>query len=428
MSFQDTYKKRLPFFEQTKTEITSIIQQHLRRIGDKYLARVRLVEARIKSFESLTEKIIRKQWPIADVWERIEDLVAFRIVCQNLNDVYQVRDLILLDKRLDLKGTIQDRIANPDTSGYRAIQFNIVYNLKISDKAKPIAITCEIQIKTMLQDSWASLVHRDIYKEGAHLPKEIETLSKRLSQLLATADDIAQDIRDQVSSAAVISQADKKKEKNEINRFALSFIFKSKYKKNIPEYLVGQALNKCKEHELYRLDGLGKILSDEEFMKFLNIEYTKFFSIDISDEDVFLLAITAAAKGKDIAIKEATRQFQQGYDEISEIAKREEYSLPESVEKLIGELSPVTKDDLIDRPLLVGRLARRFDATHECIICGTAIVEVEDLVEDILEYYKKDDQGFRDTLTDLLINSGVETGGFDNSSLCAYHEEVISRP
>lgn len=428
LSFQEAYKRRLPFFEQTKTEVTSIIQGHLRRIGNKYLARVRLVEARIKSFEDLTGKITRKKWPIVKVWELVEDLVGFRIVCKNLKDAYRVKDIILSDKRLRLKGAVQDRIAEPDPSGYRAIQFNIEYDLKISDKAKPIPVTCEIQIKTMLQDSWASLVHRDIYKEGLHLPKEIITLSKRLSELLATADGIAQDIRDQVSSPAIISIADKKGRKGEANRFNLGFIFKSKNNKDIPEYLVGQAINKCSEYELYRLDGLGGILSDGEFIESLNVEHKKFFPIDISEEDIFLFAITAAAKGRDVAIKEAIKQFQQEYDEVVEIAKREEYSLPTSLGKLIEELSPKTKDDLIEQPLLVGQLARRFGVTHECIICGTAIVDIEDLAEEILMYYKKDDQKFREELTNIFANSGVETGGFHDSSLCAYHEEIINKP
>lgn len=428
LSFQEAYKRRLPFFEQTRTEITSIIQGHLRRIGNKYLARVRLVEARIKSFESLTEKIIRKNWPITEVWELAEDLVGFRIVCQNLEDVYRIKDIMLSDKRLELKGAIQDRIAEPDTSGYRAIQFNIVYKLKISDKASPIPITCEIQIKTMLQDSWASLVHRDIYKEGSHLPEGVLTLSRRLSELLATADNIAQDIRDQVSSSAIISQADKKGKEDEVSRFNLSFIFKSKNNKDIPEYLVGQAINKCREYGLYRLDGLDDILSDGKFGESLNAEHKKFFPIDISEEDIFLFAITAAAKGKDVAIKEAAGRFQREYDEVIAIAKNEEYSMPESMEKLIEELSPKTKDDLIDQHLLVGRLARRFGATHECIICGTAIVDVEDLVEEISTYYEKDDQKFQDKLAKIISNSGVETGGFDNSSLCAYHEEIMNRP
>ena len=427
LSFRKGYQRRLFLFEQTKTEVTNIIQRHLRMVGDKYLARVRLVEARIKSFESLTAKIIRKKLSVLEVWERIEDIVAFRIVCKNIEDVYRVKNIILSDKRLRPKGDIRDRIVEPDFSGYRAIQFNIKYDLKISDNAKTIPVICEIQIKTMLQDSWASLVHRDIYKEGAHLPKEIMTLSKRLSELLAIADNIAQDIRDQVSSPAIISLADKRGRKGEANRFTLGFIFKSKNNKDIPEYLVGQAINKCSEYELYRLDGLDGILSDREFIELLNAEHEKFFPGDISEEDIFLFAITAAAKGKEVAIKEAVKQFQQEYDEVVQIAKREEYPLPESLEELIEELSPKTKDDLIEQPLLVGQLARRFGVISECIICGTAIIDIEHLVEEIFVHYEKDDQKLQDNLTKILTNSGVETGGFENASLCAYHDEITGK-
>ena len=428
LSFQEAYKRRLFLFERTKTEVTSIIQGHLRRVGNKYLARVRLVEARIKSFESLTAKIIRNKVSVLEAWECIEDIVAFRIVCQNIEDIYRVRDLILPDKRLRLKGVVQDRIVEPDTSGYRAIQFNFEYDARLSVNDKTTIVICEIQIKTMLQDSWASLVHRDIYKEGAHLPKEIMVLSKRLSELLATADNIAQDIRDQVSSPAIISLADKKGREGEVNRFTLGFIFKSKNGKDIPEYLIGQAINKCSKYELYRLDGLDGILSDGEFIELLNVEHEKFFPIDISEEDIFLFAITAAAKGKGVAMKEAVKQFQQEYDEVVQIANREEYFLPDSLEELIEELSPKTKDELIDQPSLVGQLARRFGAISRCSICEVATIDIEDLVEEILEHYDEDAQKLRDKLTQILNNSGVETGGFENGSLCAYHDEIMGRP
>lgn len=428
LSFEKRYHNLSPYLHKTRVEVTSIIQGHLSRIGDRYLARVRLVEARVKDLEPLKEKIIRKGWPIADIWERIGDLVGFRIVCQNLKDVYRVRDLILADKRFELKGDVEDRIAHPDSSGYRAVQFNVVYNLKISDKARPISIICEIQIKTMLQDSWASLTHRDIYKEGAHLPKEIMILSRRLSELLATADDIAQDIRDQVSSPAIISKADKKSKKGEVGRFNLSFIFKSKYKKDIPEYLLTQAINKCHELGLYRLDGLDSMLSDSDFLDSLNNEHKRFFHADISEEVVFLLALTAAARGKEIAVKEGIKRFREEYEEIVAIAQREECALPDSLEELIDDLKPKTKDDLIDNPLFVERLARRFGAIGECLICGSIIVKVEDLVEEILDYYAKDDQKFRDILTREFLNCGVETGGFENSSICAYHDEITKKP
>lgn len=428
LSFDNRYNNLLSYLQKTKLEVTSIINEHIKRIGSRYLMRVRLVEARPKDLESLKGKIIRKGWPIVDAWERVGDLVGFRIVCQNIEDVYRAKDLVLADKRLMLTGNVEDRIKNPDSSGYRAIQFNVVYNVKISEKAKPVPIVCEIQIKTMLQDGWASLAHRDIYKEGSHLPNEIRVLSKRLSDLLAVADDIAQDIRDQVSSPANISQADRKSEKGEVNRFNLNFIFKSRYGQDIPEYLVSQAINKCNELGLYRLDGLDSLLSEKDFLDALNEIHNKFFQENIPEETIFLLALTAATRGREVAIKEGINQFRAEYEEITEIAKREACSLPDTIEELVEEFKPKTKDDWIGIPSFVEGLARRFEAVGECLICGTPIVKEEDLVEEILEYYGKDDQKLRDLLTSEILNCGVETGGFKNSRLCSYHDEITSKP
>ena len=57
---------------------------------------------------------------------------------------------------------------------------------------------CELQIRTLLQDSWGELTHEDTYKPGSQLPPLVETLSKRMASLMATLDEIAQDLRDEM--------------------------------------------------------------------------------------------------------------------------------------------------------------------------------------------------------------------------------------
>ena len=68
------------------------------------------------------------------------------------------------------------------------------------------SVTCELQVRTLLQDSWGELTHEDSYSKAGELPPLVEILSKRMADLLATLDDIAEDLRselDRIDEAAV---------------------------------------------------------------------------------------------------------------------------------------------------------------------------------------------------------------------------------
>jgi len=65
-------------------------------------------------------------------------------------------------------------------------------------------------VRTLLQDSWGELTHEDAYSKSGPLPPLVEVLSTRLADLLATLDDIAEDLRnelDRIDEAIVAETA-----------------------------------------------------------------------------------------------------------------------------------------------------------------------------------------------------------------------------
>ena len=71
-------------------------------------------------------------------------------------------------------------------------------------------VTCELQVRTLLQDSWGELTHEDTYSKAGELPPLVEVLSTRMADLLATLDDIAEDLRnelDRIDEAIVAETA-----------------------------------------------------------------------------------------------------------------------------------------------------------------------------------------------------------------------------
>jgi ppGpp synthetase/RelA/SpoT-type nucleotidyltranferase len=160
-AFEDDYKKLEPVLNKSLAEIKRLVKAQLGKIHDPQLVRIRLTEARTKSLKSLLSKSEIKKWAKKDILKEAKDLLGLRIVCANTEDIKRIKELLLSNPRLiEIPQSEEDRTRNPTSSGYRDYKFYVSYETGIKDHP---AITCEIQIRTVLQDSWATLAHKDIY-------------------------------------------------------------------------------------------------------------------------------------------------------------------------------------------------------------------------------------------------------------------------
>jgi hypothetical protein len=73
----------------------------------------------------------------------------------------------------------------------------------VPDTTEMHATRVELQIRTRLQDSWGELTHEDTYKPEMEMPPIVEPLARRMADILAVVDDIAQDIRDELDRKLV---------------------------------------------------------------------------------------------------------------------------------------------------------------------------------------------------------------------------------
>ena len=186
-------------------------------LSDRDLARIRSISGRVKSKRRTWRKVnqprYRKQ--IAEVGaipKVIDDLVGMRLTCTNLRDLEMVQvALERLPRRAGRKRSLsldpaseRDYVAAPKESGYRGWHVNLGVTLDGSP------VTCELQVRTLLQDSWGELTHEDTYSKAGDLPPLVEVLSARMADLLATLDDIAEDLRnelDRIDEAIVTDTA-----------------------------------------------------------------------------------------------------------------------------------------------------------------------------------------------------------------------------
>ena len=121
------------------------------------------IEARIKTYNSLIEKMQYKGYEltIKNMIEKINDLIGIRIVCNNLNEVYDlVKEFKNDDKFRILKE--KDYIINPKKSGYTSYHLILEYGLEIDEFVIPIK--AELQVRTKEIDKWANAAHDLTYK------------------------------------------------------------------------------------------------------------------------------------------------------------------------------------------------------------------------------------------------------------------------
>jgi ppGpp synthetase/RelA/SpoT-type nucleotidyltranferase len=190
-------------------------------LSDRDLARIRSISGRVKSKRRTWRKVSQPRYrqqiaTVDDIPRVLDDLIGMRLTCTNLRDLEMVQvALENLPRRgakkrpLSLDPTSErDYVENPKASGYRGWHVN----LGVQHDGTPV--TCELQVRTLLQDSWGELTHEDAYSKSGPLPPLVEVLSTRMADLLATLDDIAEDLRneldriDEAIVAETVGQAD----------------------------------------------------------------------------------------------------------------------------------------------------------------------------------------------------------------------------
>jgi putative GTP pyrophosphokinase len=150
---------------------------------------VHTVSKRVKTPASIYKKMNNKKLSLKE----INDIAGIRVVVHNKKDAYLLLPKILKSNDITII-KMDDMIKTPKEDGYRSlhIQTEVDIAQNLGNKLK---IPCEIQIRTIAQDLWATLSHRDVYKD-IELPNELQQKMLELSNLLDGADSFAETLLD----------------------------------------------------------------------------------------------------------------------------------------------------------------------------------------------------------------------------------------
>ncbi|GAK47171.1 GTP pyrophosphokinase [Secundilactobacillus oryzae JCM 18671] len=161
-------------------------------------APIEFVTGRVKPIDSIQEKMQRRHVAEERLEQDMEDIAGLRIMCQFVEDIYQVVDL--LRKRTDLKILEErDYIHNEKPSGYRSYHIVIEYPVQLIGGEKKIL--AEIQIRTLAMNFWATIEHSLNYKYQGEFPEELSERLHRAAEAAFKLDTEMSEIREEIQEA-----------------------------------------------------------------------------------------------------------------------------------------------------------------------------------------------------------------------------------
>jgi len=182
--------------EELKVKFKSIRKELKKR--NEY-SPIEFVTGRIKKISSILDKANKLNIPLNRL-DEMEDITGIRIMCQFVEDIYKVVDLIQQRDGKDMKiQYVKDYINNQKSSGYRSYHVIIRYPVQTSLGEKEIL--AEIQIRTLAMNFWATIEHSLSYKYDRNIPEDIKDRLRKAAEAAYLLDTEMSEIRDEIRDA-----------------------------------------------------------------------------------------------------------------------------------------------------------------------------------------------------------------------------------
>jgi putative GTP pyrophosphokinase len=208
--------------------VLSLLQNMLEKEDIEYLS----IGHRVKSLDGAIEKIQRKSY--SDPKRQLTDLSGVRVITYLQEQVDSISNLIRQMFEIDQNNS-HDRSADlgHDRIGYRSTHFVCTLGAKrdvLPEWESLGSLPFEIQVRTVLQHSWAELAHDGSFKFGSALPTKIQRKLNLYSGMLEIVDDAFDQISKEIDeySATLDKKTPKQIKEVEVDslsieKFAVNF-------------------------------------------------------------------------------------------------------------------------------------------------------------------------------------------------------------
>lgn len=210
--FREFYSDKIHFLEGAKASFSALINALLTHSGDipisKIEGRVKDKEECIQKFNLKYRKSLEANETAYSIKDHISDLIGLRVVCLYEDDIEKIQKV--LEEHfdvIDVTNKITQIESTEDSFGYKGLHLD----LKLGQSRKEmleykafIDFNFELQIRTIIQDSWSVLDHKIKYKKS--IPNLLKRRINTLAALFELADREFREIRS--STEAEIKKAE----------------------------------------------------------------------------------------------------------------------------------------------------------------------------------------------------------------------------
>lgn len=200
--FREFYDSHSVALHNASRSLSSLLTDLLPQLGpipvSKIEARVKDREECIKKFSLKYRAGLEEQSLAYVIQDHISDLVGLRIVCLYEDDIERIGKL--LEEQFEVI-SITDKITSVENTegsfGYKGLHFDIKLKLPRLELPEYLAyadLRFEVQVRTIVQDSWSVLDHKIKYKKS--IPNQLKRRINTLAALFELADREFRQIRD----------------------------------------------------------------------------------------------------------------------------------------------------------------------------------------------------------------------------------------
>ena len=156
------------------------------------------VTGRVKRISSILDKAQRKGIEFDEIESKIEDIAGIRIICQFVEDIDTVVDIIRKREDLEVKRQ-KDYITHSKPSGYRSYHIIAYYTVHTINGPKRLEV--EIQIRTLAMNFWSTIEHSLQYKYKENMPDDLRERLLRAADAVDALDNEMASVRDEIMDA-----------------------------------------------------------------------------------------------------------------------------------------------------------------------------------------------------------------------------------
>ena len=192
-----TWIERCREASRTVEYLLNLVNHH----SDRAIPVILQTESRVKSPDAIVEKFLRLpnlQWPR---FRGMEDIAGVRAICLSRSCAETIIDFVSSEsaERFGVRPSNEfrewrrDFVQKPTNDGYRAV--HLILDIGTGTNGATV-VPCELQIRTLCEDTWAKISHVVSYKNESIRRRDKKAL-KRVSEVLKECQLLADELIDE---------------------------------------------------------------------------------------------------------------------------------------------------------------------------------------------------------------------------------------